>query len=180
MGMPAGQPWFECAMSSNIKEKHYILCALLGTVAVATFFGLRLSGEQRFYHFYYDVPIAAPFSAFVLERSLRFRRSGYVVNTFDAGVVCVALARAFLPVPGYSGHVLFLLYALFISQSKTIRVLCALVLCQVLVVKFAFWNDYTTPLGAAGIASVALLVRAKLSKFQAGAKTLPESPADVG
>lgn len=149
-------------MSSNIKEKHYLLGALVGTAAVVALFAVRSSGEQRVYNFYYNVPIAAPFAAFVLERLVRFRRHALLVSAFDVGIVLVALARAFMPVPGYSGHVLFLLFALFSSRSKTVRILSALVLCQVLVVKFAFWNDFATPLGATGIATVALLVRGKL------------------
>lgn len=159
--------------SSAKREVPYILCALLGTALVATFAAFRLTGDQRFYFLYYNVPIAAPFSAFVLEQ-VRTRR-GVVLPAFDAGIVLMALARAFFPVRGYSGHVLFLLYALFSSRSKVVRVLSALVLTQVLIVKFALWNDFVTPLGAAAVASVALLVRAKIES-----KTTVASPADAG
>jgi hypothetical protein len=145
-----------CAKS----EKLCLLCAALGTALVCAVAMLRYSGEQQFYFLYYNVPIAAPFSAFVLERLLR--RRGLPLAVFDVGVVSLALTRAVFPVPGYSGHVLFLLYALFSGRSKSVRVLSALVLAQVLVVKFAFWNDFVTPAGAAAIAALALVVRAKL------------------
>lgn len=154
-------------------EIPYILCAVFGTALAYAFATLRLSGEEQFYFLYYNVPIAAPFSAFVLERSLR--RNGLILPAFDVGVVSLALARAVFPVPGYSGHVLFLLYALFSSRSKTVRILSALVLAQVLVVKFALWNDFVTPLGAAALAALALVVRARLE-----ARTTAASQADVG
>lgn len=62
---------------------------------------------------------------------------------WDGGVIILALLRAVVLIPGYSGHALFLAYSLFSSQSWVARVTAGLVLVEVAYFKIFVWQDKT-------------------------------------
>lgn len=133
-----------------------MVCAIGATAFVASYFLVFKSSESLCYALYYNTPIAAPFAVFMVQ--LLYPRDSDKSVSVDLFVVGLALARAFLPMPGYSGHVLFLAYAL-ISRSGMVRVLAALVLAEVLFVKLFLWSDWITPTGALLLTAVALRIR---------------------
>ncbi len=96
---------------------------------------------------------------FGVTRLLRDERCRLAAGVVDAGVIATALARVIYPVPGYSGHALFLIYATFTAHSLGLRLFGALVLLEVLAIKLAWWNDYVTVLGALGLGLGAAAVR---------------------
>jgi hypothetical protein len=108
-------------------------------------------------------PIAVPFVAFVLERAEGLSKSGWPVGLLDVSVTGIALSRMFYPVPGISGHVLFLTYALFTLRYRVSRLFAALVLAQTLVLKVVFWHDYQTPPGGLLLGITGALLYHRLS-----------------
>ena len=121
--------------------------SLLATGLYAAWGGARLTGEARYFHFLYLVPIMAPFVAFLLERAERlppFKAAAFLI---DAGIIGLALSRVFYPVPLVSGHVLFLTYALLTARRRVGFALAALIWLQVLTLKVVFWHDVVTPCG---------------------------------
>ncbi len=124
-----------------------------GLIAVWLWLASRDASTMRLV---YNVPIAAPFFGFLLERAIHARRPGPLL--VDAAVVATALARVGLPVQGYSGHVLFLGFALVTARSVALRIASAAVLFEVLVIKLALWGDRVTVVGAAGLVTVAALL----------------------
>ncbi|MFK7999773.1 MAG: hypothetical protein AB8H86_09255 [Polyangiales bacterium] len=143
-------------MSKKRRRAIEVLCAIGATASVASYFLVFRSGESLHYGLYYNTPIAAPFAAFMVQ--LLYPRTFAKTLPVDLFVVGLALARAFLPMPGYSGHVLFLAYAL-LSRLGIVRVLAALVLAEVLFVKLFLWSDWITPIGALLLTAVALRIR---------------------
>jgi hypothetical protein len=120
------------------------LLDLCGALAVAAAYAasvvLRRSGYWMVYDLYYNAPIVVPFVLFLIDRvrrrgDLKLARLGV-----DAGVVALAASRVVLPVPGISGHTLFLVYALLTTRGVT-RVATAVVLLEVTVIKLALWHD---------------------------------------
>ncbi|CAG0978458.1 hypothetical protein ARNL5_02269 [Anaerolineae bacterium] len=112
------------------------------------------------YFFYYTLPIAIPFAAFLIER-LADRR-GVSAALVDASVVALALSRVLYPVPFVSGHVLFAAYAFATARSRAVRWSAALVLAEVMVLKLALWGDFGTPAGALSIAVIGWRVHTRL------------------
>lgn len=127
------------------------LGAAIVALALALAYAFTLSGHSRSFFLYYNVPIAAPFAVFVIERTLG-RERGWVI---DGSVVALAIARAFLPLGGFSGHVLFTGYASLAARTRTGRISARLVLLEVLIVKLGLWGDFWTPLGGVLIALAA-------------------------
>ncbi len=66
-------------------------------------------------------------------------------NRMGLGWRCfiLALLRAVVLIPGYSGHALFLAYSLFSSQSWVARITAGLVLVEVAYLKIFVWQDKT-------------------------------------
>ena len=138
------------------RERLVILAGIAGLALVAVG-ALFLSGERRAYFLYYNVPIAAPFAAFLTERAVGRRRCAPMV--VDASVLALSLARVFLPMSGYSGHALFCAYAALSSRTLALRLFAPLVLVEVAAIKVFLWGDATTLLGGLTVAAVAAWVR---------------------
>ncbi|MGE0792284.1 MAG: hypothetical protein AB7S26_41810 [Sandaracinaceae bacterium] len=134
-----------------------VLGAGIAGVAIALSYAASLIGEHRDYFLYYNVPIAAPFAAFLAERLIQ--RAGPRAALIDASVVALALSRVFVPVPFCSGHALFCGYATLSAQSRTGRLLDVLVLVEVIAIKVLLWHDFATLTGGLAIAALASLVR---------------------
>lgn len=133
-----------------------LLSGIVGVALVAGY-ALLLRGDRQAYFLYYNVPIAAPFAAFLAERAVRRKRCPSLL--VDASVVALSLARVFLPASGYSGHALFCAYATLSSRTRVLRCFALSVLVEVAVIKLAFWNDAATLVGGLLIAAVAAWIR---------------------
>lgn len=139
-----------------------VLGSAIGGVALALSYAFSLTGEHRDYFLYYNVPIAAPFAAFLVERSMERSRPRALL--VDASVVALALARVLVPVPMCSGHVLFTCYAALSSRTRTGRVASVLVLVEVIAIKLFLWGDFATLAGGLGVAVVASLIHRSSSR----------------
>jgi hypothetical protein len=135
-----------------------LLCSLAGAAAYALYAARRFSGEGLHGQLSYVVPIVVPFVAFLFDRAARRRRLGPVQFGIDALIVGTATARAFGLVPFVSGHALFLTYCLFGARSRVARATSALVLLQVVYLKYLVWHDPVTPTSGLVLGALAALV----------------------
>lgn len=116
--------------------------SIAATLLFAASVTAHFRGETRHFLLYYFAPMALPFTAFLLERAAFWPESNAKNRSLDGVVLLMALLRAGLPIPGYSGHALFLSYALTSSRQRLTRVLALIVLLQVVWLKVQ-WRDAT-------------------------------------
>jgi Na+-translocating ferredoxin:NAD+ oxidoreductase RnfE subunit len=125
------------------------LIVLLFSTVVASLYALyaawRFSGDKLFGIYFYVVPIIIPFIAFLFDRAERFRQSNLIQFAVDALVVGTAMWRAIGNVPFVSGHALFLTYALLSARSRVAQISSAIVMLQVIYLKYVVWHDWMTP-----------------------------------
>lgn len=114
--------------------------AVLAALAYARWIALVAVEPRRFYLFYYYVPIAVPFVAFLFDRAERGVRRGRSGGLVDIIVVSLALARTQVKVPLTSGHALFLAYALGTVNTPAAWWSAAVVMVEVVILKTA-WGD---------------------------------------
>ncbi|HOG79720.1 MAG TPA: hypothetical protein PK454_08190 [Anaerolineaceae bacterium] len=115
---------------------------LFATAAVLIFWRAAFGGWSKIWLFY-QVPLIIPLIAFCADRIERMRKIPPVGWGWDGGVIILALLRAVVLIPGYSGHALFLAYSLFSSQSWVARITAGLVLVEVAYLKIFVWQDKT-------------------------------------
>lgn len=104
----------------------------------------RVSGNQLPGYLFYVVPIIIPAVAFLFDRAERFRQASILQFVVDALVIGIAIGRVIGNVPFVSGHTLFLTYCLLGTRSKVPRVTAAIVLLQVIYLKYFVWHDWIT------------------------------------
>lgn len=105
----------------------------------------RFSGATLSNQYLYVVPIVVPFTAFMLDRAEQGRRTSVIAVAVDGVVVITAMMRVFGDVPYVSGHALFLTYAVLRPGSLVTRITAALVMVEVIYLKFFVWHDPVTP-----------------------------------
>jgi len=110
-------------------------------------------GRHGFY-LYYMVPLAAPLTAFALDRASRMFQPRPLQWLVDLSVIGLGLVRALFNMPWISGHALFLAYALLTCRNRAAQILALAVLVQVAYLKIIVWRDPTF-LGGAAAAVVA-------------------------
>lgn len=110
---------------------------------------IRYTGDHRLFYLYYNVPMAIPFVAFLLDRAERWRELRQGLWLIDLPLVALSLSRAFVAIPLISGHVLFLTYVIVSSRSWVARLTALIVLLEVTALKVLAWYDTITPLGGA-------------------------------
>lgn len=141
------------------------LTVLLWGLAVGLLVGLWIDysfvDAEREYMLYYYLPMAIPFVAFLFDRLERLAAPSLTQWVVDAGVLAWSLTRAFIPIPFASGHALFLTYALLTTRGWVPRLTAALVMLQVIYLKFA-WRDVSLIGGIVLGCLAALLYRCKL------------------
>ena len=157
------------ALLSNLAgHPLFVLAASVGAglaFAALVILDRELTGGSDRHTFYliYMVPIAVPFTAFLLDRAKTWlfaptaHWEAYLPLAVDLPVVVLGAARALINVPFISGHALFLAYALLTMRSRTGRVLAMIVLAEVIYLKIFVWND-TTLYGGVLVATVAALL----------------------
>ena len=119
---------------------------------------LRFSGDKLSGQYLYVVPIIIPFVSFLFERAERIRQSNLIQLAIDALVVGTAIWRVIGNVPFISGHALFLTYALLSSRSRFTQITAAIVMLEVIYLKYVVWHDWITLTGGIVLGSLAALV----------------------
>jgi len=140
---------------SMLKLLFQPLTRLCIALACAAFFALCVlcftRGDQQHFYLYYYLPIGIPFVLLLLERAAngwdqwqnQHAPIQWASLLVDIPVIGMALLRSVTLVPGYSGHALFLGYALFASRTWLTRLAAGLVLLQVAYLKILVWHDNT-------------------------------------
>lgn len=123
-----------------------LVFALLGTLGYAAWMRWRFPGGDLSRHYMYVLPIIVPFVAFLFSRAQEFRESTVLQLIVDTLVVGLSLMRMIGHVPLISGHTLFLTYAIAGPGSRLTRITAALVMLQVIYLKFFVWHDPVSPL----------------------------------
>ena len=147
-------------MASRSRVFHPLLVlifSLIGALLYAACATWRFSGATLSNQYLYVVPIVVPFTAFLLDRAEQGSRAGALGLAIDTLVVVTAMMRVFGDVPYVSGHALFLTYAVLRPGSLVTRVTAALVMLEVVYLKFFVWHDRITPLTGMALALVAAL-----------------------
>lgn len=106
----------------------------------------RIRGGDLSNHFMYVLPIIVPCVAFIFDRAKHFSNATLVELILDSAVVITSFMRMMGVVPLVSGHALFLAYAIARPGSKLTKITAALVMLQVIFLKFFVWHDWVSPL----------------------------------
>jgi hypothetical protein len=146
------------------KPLSVLLLSLASAALYAGYATLRFSGDKLSNQYYYVVPIVVPFVAFLFDRAERFNQRTRAQFVIDGLVVLTAMWRVFGDVPYVSGHALFLTYALLSTRSRVALVTAALVMPEVLYLKFFVWHDWVTPTSGMVLGSVAAFVSWRCEK----------------
>jgi len=97
-------------------------------------------------HFMYVLPIIVPCVAFIFDRARHFSEATLLELTIDSAVVVTSFMRMMGVVPLVSGHALFLTYAIARPGSRLTKITAALVMLQVIYLKFLVWHDWVSPI----------------------------------
>ena len=120
----------------------------------------RFPGGDLSNHFMYVLPIIVPCVSFIFDRARHFSEATLSELTIDSGVVVTSFLRMMGIVPLVSGHALFLTYAIARPGSRLTKISAALVMLQVVYLKFFVWHDWVSPItGTILGVSAALIVR---------------------
>jgi hypothetical protein len=113
----------------------------------------------------YNVPIAAPLAAFLLERGLARPRRSRAQLALDAVVIGLALLRvAAPPLPFASGHALFAAYATATARRWPLRALAGTVLLQVIVMKLLVTPGVSSMVVGLALAAIAAAASMRLAR----------------
>jgi hypothetical protein len=140
-----------------------LFLSLGGAALYALYATLRFSSGSLWSQYYYVTPIVVPFVAFLFDRAERFRQLTAIQLVTDALVVGTAVWRAIGHVPYISGHALFLTYALFSTRSRVAQVTAAIVMLQVIYLKYIVWHDWVTSTCGIALGLLAALVTRRFS-----------------
>lgn len=133
--------------------------SLAAAGAFAAYVFMSIPIDQRRFFFLYLVPIAVPFTAFLLDRVARLPNTPAGQWAIDVPVLALSLARGVYSIPLISGHALFLTYALLTTRSWVARFAAAVVLGEVAYLKLFVWHDLTFFGGLLLGAMTALILR---------------------
>lgn len=81
--------------------------------------------------------------------------------------MATSILRARGYVPLVSGHALFLTYAVLRPGSPVTRITAAIVMLEVIYLKFFVWHDFVTPVGGIALALIAVMLVRRLIKGRA-------------
>ena len=122
-----------------------ILGLSLGAGALFTLYVIyRTDGFVQSWLIWYLMPVGVVFVAFILDRLKELEHASVQWLIMDLFVVLLSLARAVTPIPFYSGHALFLSYALLTARSLVVKILSMGVFLQVVYLKLVKWDDWVT------------------------------------
>ena len=135
-----------------------LLISLTAGLVYALWAASRMSGDNLTSQYVYVVPIVVPFAAFLLDRLKQIREANAVSAVVDVLVVGTSMMRVIGNVPYISGHTLFLTYALLRPGSLVTRITAAIVLVEVIYLKYFVWHDFITSTIGIALAVIAILI----------------------
>jgi hypothetical protein len=122
-----------------------ILGVSLGAGALFALYVIsRTDGFVRSWLIWYFMPVGVVFVSFILERLKELGHTSVQGLILDLIVVLLSIARAVTSIPFYSGHALFLSYALLSARLRVVKLLALVVLLQVMYLKLFRWDDWVT------------------------------------
>lgn len=139
--------------------------SLTGAALYALYATLRFPGGSLWVQYYYVTPIVVPFAAFLFDRAARRRQVTAYQLIVDVLVVGTAMWRVIGHVPYISGHALFLTYTLLSTRSRVAQISAAIVMLQVIYLKYIVWGDWITSTNG-----IALGILGALARMWFGAK----------
>jgi hypothetical protein len=140
--------------------------SLTGAASYALYATLRFPSGSLWGQYFYVTPIVVPFAAFLFDRAARLRQVTASQLIVDVLVVGTAIWRVIGHVPYISGHALFLTYALLSTRSRVAQLAAAVVMLQVIYLKYIVWGDWITSTNG-----IALGILAALARMWFGAKS---------
>lgn len=140
--------------------------SLIGAALYALYVTLRFPSGSLWGQYFYVAPIVVPFAAFLFDRAARHRQVTAFQLIIDVLVVGTAIWRVIGHVPYISGHALFLTYALLSTRSRVAQITAAVVMLQVIYLKYLVWDDWIT-----STIGIALGLLAALARMWLGAKS---------
>ena len=149
-----------------------LLLSLTGGFVYAIWATSRFSGDSLAGQYLYVVPIVVPFVAFLLDRLRQIREANVVSAVVDVLVVGTSMMRVIGNVPFVSGHALFLTYAVRRPGSLVTRITAAIVMAEMIYLKFFVWHDFITPTTGIALALIATLIT---RRFGDGRATEPKT-----
>jgi len=151
-----------------------LICAALGILTYVAWMRWRFPGGNLANNFMYVLPIIVPFVAFIFDRAKYFPDAVWLESIVDCAVVITSIMRIMGDVPLVSGHALFLTYAIVRPGSWVTRVTAALVMIQVIYLKFFLWHDWVTPITGITLGLLAaFVVRRAAPRSIASMRPLP-------
>jgi hypothetical protein len=118
-----------------------VLFSIGGALLYAVWVTWRFGGHNLTNQYLYVVPIVIPFISFLLDRAEHFQQLRIAGLTIDLVVVGMAIMRVVGNVPLVSGHTLFLTYAVLGPASRVTRITAAIVMIEVIYLKYFVWHD---------------------------------------
>lgn len=133
--------------------------SLVGAAFYALYATLRFPRGSLWGQYFYVTPIVVPFAAFLFDRAARHHRVTAFQLITDLLVVGTAMWRVIGHVPYISGHTLFLTYALLSTRSRIAQITAAVVMLQVIYLKYIVWGDWITSTNGIALGALAALAR---------------------
>jgi hypothetical protein len=152
------------------------VCAALAVLAYVAWMRWRLPGGDLSKHFFYVLPIIVPFVSFLFDRFEQFTELRLAEMTIDFLVVVTSIMRALGDLPFVSGHALFLVYAMARPGSRFTRLTAAIVMIQVIYLKFFVWHDLITPVTGTMLALLAAFMVRRLGTRTRSIESLTPVP----
>jgi len=144
---------------------HPFTILTVATLATFAFVGLMAplnrfaSDGQRFFLIYYHAPIGFAFIVFLFDRLVHYRQISGWQWFVDFFVIALALSRTIAPLPFFSGHALFLSYALLTVSTRLTKAVMIAVLLDAAAIKIFWIRDFTLIGGIILGLAIALIVR---------------------
>lgn len=147
----------------SIKEKLFqplsiLLISLTSALIYSIYATLRFSGDKLLNQYYYVVPIVISFVIFLLNRFENFRQKTLTQWIVDFMVVLTAMWCVIGDVPYVSGHTLFLTYCILTLNLDIGRIFTAIVMFEVLYLKFFVWNDWISAIIGIVLGTIAAII----------------------
>lgn len=108
----------------------------------------------------YSIPMVLIFFLWLryrLDEAHTFKHQFFLIDAAVVGLAAIRILRLLF----HSGHVLFLLYTLITTESKTYKWVTGIMLVFTLCLKIFYWGDFITPLIGAGMALFFVWLRKK-------------------
>ena len=121
-----------------------LVLAVGAALIYAAWIARHTRGDNLQSQLIYVVPIVVPFVAFLLDRAQRIGVWSVGIFIVDFVVVGTSMMRVIGNVPYVSGHSFFLTYAILAPVSWVTRITAAVVMVEVIYLKYFVWHDFVT------------------------------------